>query len=46
LDAGEVSRMWKRHTNTDGPHHNPYDDDGLAFARAIEAAHNIKEKNT
>ena len=46
LDAGEISRLWKRHTDPDGPHHNPYDDDGLAFARAIEAAHNIKEKNT
>jgi len=28
LDAGEVSRIWKRHS-------------GLAFARAIEAAHGI-----
>jgi hypothetical protein len=44
LDAGEVSRIWKRHTDPDGPHHNPYDDDGLAFARAIEAAHGIGEK--
>jgi hypothetical protein len=43
LDAGEISRIWKQHTSEDGPHHNPYDDDGLGFARAIEAAHNIKE---
>jgi hypothetical protein len=43
LDAGEVSRIWKQHTDPDGSHHNPYDDDGLAFARAIEATHNIKE---
>ncbi len=38
LNAGEISRLWKRHTNPDGPHHNPYDDDGLGFARAILAA--------
>jgi len=44
LDAGEVSRIWKQHTDPDGSHHNPYDDDGLAFARAIEAK--LKEKNT
>ena len=37
LDAGEISRLWKQHTSEDGPHHNPYDDDGLGFARAIEA---------
>jgi hypothetical protein len=42
LDAGEISRLWKQHTSEDGPHHNPYDDDGLGFARAIEAAHGIK----
>ena len=44
LDAGEISRLWKRHTSEDGPHHSPYDDDGLEFARAIEAAHGIKEE--
>ena len=44
LDAGEISRLWKQHTSEDGPHHNPYDDDGLGFARAIEAK--LKEKNT
>ena len=44
LDAGEISRLWKQHTSEDGPHLNPYDDDGLGFARAIEAK--LKEKNT
>jgi hypothetical protein len=38
LDAGEISRLWKRHTNPDGPHHNPHDDDGFGFARAVLAA--------
>ncbi len=38
MDAGEISRLWKRHTNPDGPHHNPYDDDGLGFAKAVLAA--------
>jgi hypothetical protein len=38
LDAGEISRLWKRHTNPDGQHHNPYDDDGLGFAKAVLAA--------
>jgi hypothetical protein len=38
LGAGEISRLWKRHTNPDGQHHNPYDDDGLGFARAVLAA--------
>lgn len=42
LDAGEISRLWKQNTSEDGPHHNPYDDDGLGFARAIESAHGIK----
>ena len=43
LDAGEISRLWKRHTNEDGQHAMPHEDDGLGFARAIEAAHGIKE---
>ena len=38
LDAGEISRLWKRHTDPDGLHPNPYDDDGLGFARAVLAA--------
>jgi hypothetical protein len=44
LDAGEISRLWKQHTNEDGPHHNPYDDDGLGFARAIEALAALAEQ--
>ena len=42
LDASEISRLWKRHTNEDGQHAMPHEDDGLGFARAIEAAHGIK----
>ena len=42
LTAKDISLLWRRHTDMDGPHYNPYEDDGLGFARAIEAAHGIK----
>lgn len=43
LTPFEISMLWKRHTSEDGPHALPYEDDGLGFARAIEAK--LKEKN-
>jgi hypothetical protein len=43
LTDEEIFSIWRKHTDLDAVRYTPYEDDGLAFARAIEAK--LKEKN-
>jgi hypothetical protein len=42
LTDQKIYFIWRKHIDPDAVRYTPYEDDGLGFARAIEAAHGIK----